>query len=158
MAAADIRPGDPVLFGLLYRWIPNTELSFDYKGKKPGKVAFRPDRGETGISVFRADLTRPQDVIDGLEGYGVCEFTAEQFLTEVGRLRASDENDFDQEVTIEFDPTTEHPRAGHAHCYVKPMPALIQKALYRRVSRMTDGYLPGPAVAGRSTERDSPGS
>lgn len=152
MAATESQPGDRVLRGLLYRWVPNTVLSYDYKGKKAGKLAFRPDEGETGISIFRADLVTPANVIHDLDGYGVCQFTAEEFLEEVERLRASDENNFDEEVTIIFEPN-DWPVKGHAHCYIDPVPGLIQKALYRRLAKMTDGYHPGPAVAGRSAER-----
>jgi hypothetical protein len=153
----DLKPGDAVLRGLLYRWIPNTELSFDYKSGKPSKMAFRPDheKGETGISVFRADLIGPREVIYGLDGYGVCEFTAEAFLQEVRRLRESRENRFDEEVRITCDPNAV-PVKGHAHCYIDPMPAIIQKALYKRLATMTPGFLPGASVAGRSSREDSP--
>jgi hypothetical protein len=154
VVADDLKLGEPVLRGLLYRWIPNTELSFDYKSAKPSKMAFRPDQGETGISVFRADLIGPQEVIHGLEGYGVCEFTAEAFIEEVRRLRESRENRFDENVTISFDPNGV-PVKGHAHCYIQPMPPIIQKALYKRLATMTPGFLPGASVAGRSSREDS---
>lgn len=149
---ADLRPGDRVLRGLVYRRIPNTVLPYDYKERKPGKLAFRPDRGEYGISVFLADLlTGPQDVIRGLDGYGVCEFRAEHFHDEVARLRGSRDNDFDEDVPITFEPN-EYPVVGHAHCYIEPVPGILQKALYKRLARMTDGYHPGPPVAGRTRD------
>jgi hypothetical protein len=153
VAVAEIRPGDPIVRGILYRWISNTILSYDYSSKKANKMAFRPDKGESGISVFRADLVLPADVIYGLEGYGVCEFRAEAFLEEVRRLRADPKNDFDEEVTIKFEPNSV-PRKGHGHCYIDPMPTLIQKALYRRLTKMVEGFLPAPAVAGRQAYQE----
>ncbi len=134
--------------------MPNTELSYDYKENRPSKLAFRPDRGENsvpekGISVFLAEYLEhgPNDVIHDLPGYGVCEFTAEEFLAEVTRLRSSRDNDFDQQVVIRYDPT-DTPRKGKAHCYIEPVPTIVQKALYKRVARMAPGFLPEPAVAG----------
>lgn len=153
MAAAP-QPGDLVIDGLLYRWVPNTDLSFDYQENKPSKLAFRPDKGESGISVFLvALLNGPGDVVYDLPGYGVCEFTAQQFLAEVRRLRERKDNKFDQDVTIHYEPTPQ-PVKGRAHCYIQPMPAIVQKALYKRVATMTPGFPPAPAAAGFDPERD----
>jgi hypothetical protein len=155
VAAAEIKPGDSLVTGLLYRCVPNTHGSYDYNEKKAGKLAFKPDYRENGISVYRADLVAPAEVLHELDGYGVCQFTAEAFLSEVKRLRESKENDFDQPVTITFEPSS-RPRCGHGHCYIEPMPGLIQKALYKRLARIVDGFHPGPAVAGRSARDGEP--
>lgn len=154
MAAAAPQAGELVTEGLLYRWVPNTEDSFDYEEKKPCKLAFRPDKGERGISVFLADLLNsPGDVVSDLPGYGVCQFTVGQLLAEARRLRADRGNRFDEEITITYEPTKQ-PTKGQAHCYIQPVPAVVQKALYKRVAAMTPEFLPDAAVAGFDPDRD----
>jgi hypothetical protein len=148
-----LKSGDSVVRGLLYRWIPNTQLSYDYRTRKPTKMAFRPNENETGISVFLADLIQPGDVIHALDGYGVCQFTAEELLMAADQLRADPANKFSTPVTITFDPDSA-PVKGHAHCYIDPMPTVLQKRLYKAVARMTAGYEPGPSVGGRRNSSD----
>ena len=98
-------------------------------------------------------LAGPGDVIYDLPGYGVCEFTAQQLLAEVRRLRERAKNKLDRDVTIRFDPT-QQPVKGHAHCYIEPVQSILQKALYSRIASMADGFLPGPAVTGFDPNRD----
>jgi hypothetical protein len=77
----DLREGDEVHSGILYRWIyPHSHY---YKAKdnppRPSSVVFLPDGGtDPSVSMFRAAETTPSEVLEGHEGYGLLEIDAEK--------------------------------------------------------------------------------
>ncbi|MGH7411132.1 MAG: hypothetical protein ACREJ6_08780 [Candidatus Methylomirabilis sp.] len=141
--------GERLTTGLLFRRVPNTDLQWDYKGGGPTKLAFRPDKGEDGISTFLTHLTTEKEVLLGHPGYGLCTIDIPRFLEEIERLKADPKIRFREDVAITYTPSHED---GPAHCYIAPVPGLIQKAL-RRVAVAKEP--PSTAVEGKTSAQDA---
>jgi hypothetical protein len=130
--------GETLTTGVLFRRIPNTDLSWSYKDGGPGKIGFRPDKNETGISTFLTHLTTKEEVLRNHEGYGLCTIDIPRFLADVERMRATPKLVVPENLAIRYAPSAED---GPAHCYIEPVPGLIQKAL-RRVAVVVQACSP----------------
>jgi hypothetical protein len=138
--------GEKLTTGLLFRRIPNWQGFWDSDCGLPLKQAFNPGRDksgakETGISTYLQRLTNVDEVLEGHNpAFGVVLIDIAEVLSAVGELRnrmggKKGVPPFG-EFSVIFEPSTtpEAGAAGHAHCWMDPVPASVQKELVRFTS------------------------
>ncbi len=82
-------------------------------------------------------------MLHGHDGYGLCTIDIPRFLAELNRLKADPKLRSRDDVAITYAPSADD---GPAHCYIEPVPGLVQKAL-RRVA--VPEVLPSAPVEGK---------
>ena len=140
-------PGEQLTSGHLFRRIPNYEGWWDPLAGLPCKQGFAPgyDRNrakETGISTYLVGLTNIDEVLHGQDpAFGVVVIDIEELHAAVEALRprmGTGRNKVKPfgPFSIIFDPTTDpvDGPARHAHCWIDPVPPVVQKELVRLTS------------------------
>lgn len=136
-------PGELLFEGILLRRVPNDDGRWNPECGLPGKLAFAPAKNhstgerEAGISTYLAHLTSREQVLAGHDQhYGLVAIDIAVLHEAVAALRTRKGVASFGEFTVTFEPIDD-PKAGearHAHCYIEPMPAVIQKELVRLTS------------------------
>ncbi len=73
MSSAGYAQGDPITEGSLYRRIPPLDGYYAHDRQRPSSLAFLPDTDDEYVSMALASLVRPEQVLSGFAGFGLCE-------------------------------------------------------------------------------------
>lgn len=157
--------GERLTQGLLFRRVPNTDGRWDPQCGLPRKGAFAPgvDRQtrvrENGISTYLAELTSAEQVLAGLDPhFGVVVIDIQELHEALAAARKQKGATNFGEVTVIFEPSDDPAdgAARHAHCYIEPVPNVVQKELVRLTSprRVVKPCGPMRPGTGSSTDQD----
>lgn len=87
--------GQTITAGVLYRRIPNYSSVYLYPDHRPTNAAFRMKPEDEYLSMALEDLTDPEMMLKGYEGFGLCEVDVLE-LTRLG-------------LTVTYEPEEEDP-------------------------------------------------